>query len=406
MSIENTKKEIQMKRIFVPDSAQKIINKLKENGYDAYIVGGCVRDALLGRAPYDYDITTSALPQTVKQIFPKTVDTGISHGTVTVISDAVPYEVTTFRVDGEYLDSRHPVSVSYTKRVEHDLARRDFTVNALCYNHDEGLVDVFGGVRDLEQRLIRAVGDPYLRFSEDALRVFRGIRFAATLGFEIEAETERAIFDCKDNLKNISVERIYVEWSKLLGGSCAYGIIKKYKDVIAVCIPELENMHIPERVKFEALSAEERQIALFASACDAKGLDSAMRRLRVDNKTREYGVSVLKNLTLSDGMSDTELKLYLLNISDECALSAARVAFALGMCDAGVEKRIEALLLADNPRRISQLAIGGREIMDEGFVGEQVGSVLGKLLRAAAAGEIENTKDALTDFVRRIKSAR
>ena len=205
-----------MKRIFIPDAAEKIINKLKEMGHEAYIVGGCVRDALLGRRAYDYDITTSALPSEVKALFTKTVDTGISHGTVTVISDGEAYEVTTFRIDGEYLDSRHPESVAYTKNVERDLERRDFTVNALCYNHEAGLVDVFGGLSDLEQKVIRAVGDPYLRFEEDALRVFRGIRFSATLGFKIEDITREAIFECKGKLANVSAERIYVEFHILV----------------------------------------------------------------------------------------------------------------------------------------------------------------------------------------------
>ena len=390
-----------MKRIFIPDSAQSIIEKLKKNGHEAYIVGGCVRDALLGRAAYDYDITTSALPPEVKEIFAKTVDTGISHGTVTVISGGEAYEVTTFRIDGEYLDSRHPVSVSYTKNVECDLARRDFTVNALCYNHDEGLVDVFGGVEDLEKKIIRAVGDPYLIFTEDALRVFRGIRFAATLGFEIEEQTRRAIFDLKDKLCNISVERIYVEWSKLLAGAFAYDIICEYKDVITVCIPELKDMQIPPRVKFDSLSAEERQIALFASCSDTKVFDSAMRRLRVDNKTREYGICVLKNLTLCDGMRDEELKLYMLNLSDECAMSSARISFALGKSGLEMIDRIKALIELDNPRRISQLAIGGKEIVAEGLVGEQVGIALNALLRAAAVGEAANEKEALLSYLKK-----
>lgn len=394
-----------MKKIFIPDGAEKILNKLRESGYDAYIVGGCVRDALLGRSAYDYDVTTSALPEEVKGIFEKTVDTGIAHGTVTVISNGESYEVTTFRVDGEYRDSRHPVSVSYTKRVENDLARRDFTVNALCYNHEEGLIDVFGGLSDLENKLIRAVGDPYLRFGEDALRVFRGIRFSATLGFDIETVTRRAIFDCKEKLKNVSVERIYVEWLKLLAGKLAYDVISEYKDVIAQCIPELEYLNMPDRAKFNALPTPERQIALLASCCGAKEADAAMRRLRADNKTREYCVTVIKNLNLYDGMSDDELKLYLLNIPDECALSAARVASALGKCGTGIEKRIEDLIAADNPRRISQLAIGGMEIMSEGFVGEEVGRVLNKLLRAAALGKVKNTKIALSDYVRLIKNA-
>lgn len=389
-----------MKRIFIPESCEKIINKLKRKGHDAYIVGGCVRDALLGRVAYDYDVTTSALPEQVKQIFDRTVDTGISHGTVTVLSDGIPHEVTTFRIDGEYRDSRHPVSVSYTKEVEYDLARRDFTVNALCYNHEAGLIDAFGGIEDLEKKLIRAVGDPYRRFGEDALRVFRGIRFAATLGFDIEPHTRQAIFDCREKLSDISVERIYVEWAKLLGGERAFEVITEYLDVITVAIPELADIKMPDRVKFNALSAEERQIALFASCTDSATFDGAMRRLRVDNKTRELGVCVIKNLSLSDGMSDGELKLSLIGMSDACATSAARVASVLGLCTDNVERRILELIEKDNPRRISQLAIGGREVMAAGFAGESVGRVLDKLLRAAALGEVENDRDSLIGYIR------
>ena len=392
-----------MKRIFIPNAAEKIINKLKEMGHEAYIVGGCVRDALLGRRAYDYDITTSALPSEVKALFTKTVDTGISHGTVTVISDGEAYEVTTFRIDGEYLDSRHPESVAYTKNVERDLERRDFTVNALCYNHEAGLVDVFGGLSDLEQKVIRAVGDPYLRFEEDALRVFRGIRFSATLGFKIEDITRQAIFDCKGRLANVSAERIYVEWLKLLGGDGAYDVICEYRDVISECIPEFKMLNMPDRVKFNALSAKERQIVLLASCADADSFDKAMRRLKVDNKTREYGVCVIKNLVLRDNVSDDDLKLFLITLSDECALSCARVAFAMGVCGEDVEKRIRSLLDADNPRRISQLAIGGKEIMESGYRGKKVGSILDALLRAAALGKVENTEEALISYVNDMK---
>ncbi len=388
-----------MKRIFIPVSAEKIINRLKELGYEAYIVGGCVRDALLERVAYDYDITTSALPEEIKAIFEKTVDTGIAHGTVTVLSDGVPYEVTTFRIDGEYSDCRHPVSVSFTKNVEYDLARRDFTVNALCYNHENGVIDIFGGISDLKKRIIRAVGDARLRFSEDALRVFRAIRFAATLGFEIEENTKRAIFEYKENLKNVSVERIYTEWKKLLAGAHAYDVIREYIDVITVCIPELKRLKLPDRVAFESLNAEERQIALFAVAGGKEIFSSAITRLKADNKTKELGLSVLGNLTLSDSMTDVELKLYLQRISDEGALAAAKVSSALGNCSYAIYSKLYIMISENTPRRISHLAIGGDDLLKAGYKGEEIGRMLSKLLLLVAKGDLQNEKKDLIAYV-------
>ncbi len=196
--------------------AQKIIEKLHTHGFSAYAVGGCVRDSLLGKIPYDFDITTSAKPQQVKQLFQRTIDTGIKHGTVTVMVDSVPVEVTTFRADGEYLDNRKPQSVTLVKDVSEDLARRDFTVNALCYNQREGLLDLFGGIDDLNNKIIRAVGEPKKRFTEDALRILRAVRFSAQLGFTIEENTKAAISACAHLVKNLSVERIASELDKII----------------------------------------------------------------------------------------------------------------------------------------------------------------------------------------------
>ena len=219
-----------MIKIDMPSGAKRIISVLADNGYEAYIVGGCVRDALLGRVANDFDITTSALPSEVKELFSKTVDTGIKHGTVTVICEDGPYEVTTYRIDGEYRDMRHPVSVSYTDKLADDLLRRDFTVNAMAYNDSFGIADVSGGMADLAAGVIRAVGDASVRFTEDALRVLRGIRFASVLGFSIEESTALAIREKAPNLCGVSAERIYTEWYKLVGGAGAYDIISEYAD--------------------------------------------------------------------------------------------------------------------------------------------------------------------------------
>lgn len=227
-------------RIQVPEDVKYIIEKLNNAGYEAYAVGGCIRDSILGRTPDDWDITTSAKPEEIKALFSKTIDTGIQHGTVTVMCNHVGYEVTTYRIDGEYEDSRHPKEVIFTSNLLEDLKRRDFTINAMAYNHMEnpygkelaeiqedqydqyeeqdmsGLVDAFGGIEDIKRKRICCVGNPIHRFEEDALRMMRAVRFSAQLGYEIEEETAVAIKELAQNLKNISAERIQVELVKLL----------------------------------------------------------------------------------------------------------------------------------------------------------------------------------------------
>ena len=213
----------------MPEDVKYILEKLNSAGYEAYAVGGCVRDSILGRIPDDWDITTSAKPEETKALFPRTIDTGIQHGTVTVMCNHVGYEVTTYRIDGEYEDSRHPKEVIFTSDLLEDLKRRDFTINAMAYNHLEnqeseneqrdkngGLVDAFGGIEDIENKIIRCVGNPIHRFEEDALRMMRAVRFSAQLGYEIEEETKNAIRVLAPNLANISAERIQVELVKLL----------------------------------------------------------------------------------------------------------------------------------------------------------------------------------------------
>ena len=180
-------------KIEVPKRVKEIIETLQEHGYEAYAVGGCVRDSLLHSSPADWDITTSAKPMEVKELFRRTVDTGLAHGTVTVMLGKEGFEVTTYRIDGEYEDSRHPKEVVFTGDLREDLRRRDFTINAMAYNDREGLVDAFGGIRDLEKGVIRCVGDPYERFTEDALRILRAVRFAAQLGFSIEERTKKCL---------------------------------------------------------------------------------------------------------------------------------------------------------------------------------------------------------------------
>ncbi|MEG1802706.1 MAG: CCA tRNA nucleotidyltransferase [Lachnospiraceae bacterium] len=229
--------------IQLPEKVKEIIIRLKEAGYEGYAVGGCVRDCILERIPTDWDITTSAPPNQVKRIFKRTVDTGIEHGTVTVLLGEESYEVTTYRIDGEYEDARHPKEVTFTGNLTEDLRRRDFTINAMAYNEEQGLVDVFGGTEDLEKRIIRCVGNPQERFSEDALRMLRAIRFAAQLDFSIEQETYQAISEMTDLMNKISGERIQTELVKLLTSSHPENIKMIYETGLSrVILPEFDEM--------------------------------------------------------------------------------------------------------------------------------------------------------------------
>lgn len=225
----------------IPKYVSDVLNRLEENGFSAYVVGGCVRDYLLGRPINDFDVATSALPEEMLEIFKdyKTVDNGIKHGTVAVVSENKLVEVTTFRSDGTYTDSRRPDSVSFERNIEKDLARRDFTINAMAYRKSEGIIDLYGGQEDLKNKLIRCVGNPHKRFSEDALRIMRGMRFASTLGFRIEEETISAMLETKSLLHKIAKERITSEFRGMLLGESVYDVLMSCRGVIYELIPEL-----------------------------------------------------------------------------------------------------------------------------------------------------------------------
>ncbi len=239
------------KRIQVPEQAEKIIEQLNRHGYEACVVGGCVRDSLLGRTPEDWDITTSAVPQEVKALFKRTVDTGIQHGTVTVMQGKEKFEVTTYRIDGEYKDGRHPQNVAFTSELAEDLKRRDFTINAMAYSGRTGLVDLFGGLKDLENGVIRCVGRAEDRFGEDALRILRAIRFSAQMGFGIEEETWAAICMLTPKLVHVSKERIQMELTKLLLSDRPETIKKVFQCGMAPYITDtfsriaIGSLHIP-----------------------------------------------------------------------------------------------------------------------------------------------------------------
>ncbi|RFZ76730.1 CCA tRNA nucleotidyltransferase [Lacrimispora amygdalina] len=285
--------------IQVPDAAGKIIKQLNTHGFEAYAVGGCVRDSLLGRVPKDWDITTSAKPEQVKQIFARTVDTGILHGTVTVLMEHEAYEVTTYRIDGEYEDGRHPKSVEFTKNLLEDLKRRDFTINAMAYSERDGLVDAFGGAMDLNAGIIRCVGNPMDRFHEDALRILRAIRFSAQLGFRIEEETYKAIFAIAPNMEKVSKERIAVELTKLLLSDYPEQMKAVFESGIAPYVSE--HFSTAERGLFELEklkrlpSSKHVRWSGFLRFLDQKEAAGILKELKLDNDTMDQ-VRILTGL--------------------------------------------------------------------------------------------------------------
>ena len=229
-------------KLQIPDAARQIINALTQNGFEAYVVGGCVRDALLGITPHDWDICTNASPQQMQRCFEgwKTIEIGIQHGTIAVVMNGEVYEVTAYRVDGTYSDNRHPDTVRFTSELSEDLARRDFTVNAMAYSDSDGLIDLYCGSQDLRDGIIRCVGDPDKRFNEDALRILRAMRFASRFGFAVERKTAESIRQNAPLLNNIAAERIREEFGGILTGKSAEAILNEYREVIAVFIPEIK----------------------------------------------------------------------------------------------------------------------------------------------------------------------
>ena len=253
----------------LPEGAAFILERLRAHGHRAYVVGGCVRDALMGLTPKDFDVCTDALPAQMQAIFAdcRVIETGLKHGTLTVLYDHIPYEVTTFRVDGAYSDHRHPDGVTFVSDVTADLSRRDFTVNAMAWSPEEGLVDAFDGQNDLQRRLIRCVGDPETRFGEDALRILRALRFAAVYGFAIEEKTADAIHALKGTLQDVAAERIRVELAKLLCGQAAEEILRAYSDVVFTLMPALAPMRgFDQRTPYHRYDVWEHTLRALAAA--------------------------------------------------------------------------------------------------------------------------------------------
>lgn len=390
-------------QLSLPRGVEYIIGRLESCGFRADAVGGCVRDLLLGRTPYDFDVTTDATPEQTKEAFShlRTIDTGIKHGTVTVMLEGEPYEVTTYRIDGEYKDSRHPETVAFTRRIEDDLARRDFTVNALAYSPSRGITDPFYGRDDLDRRLIRAVGDADKRFCEDALRILRGVRFSAVLGFDIESATSSAIHRRRDLLKNVSAERIFTELYKTLDGAYAYGVLRDYSDVLLTVIPTLDRLILPDESAFSISDMTSRLLSIFYLSSDdpASAFETFCRALHTDNRIRELGVTVLSSVGKYTLDTPLGLTLLLRDLGPERAEALIRLEMLLGRIDPAALSRLRELLSCGVCYRISDLKVGGRELMALGMDGPSVGAALDRLLLAVILGECQNDREALISFI-------
>ena len=393
-----------MYRISLPAPVRHIIELLNHSGYRADVVGGSVRDFLLGNIPDDYDITTSATPEEMKQVFSgyRTVETGIKHGTLTVIIDSTPYEITTYRLDGDYKDHRHPESVSFSREIAHDLSRRDFTMNAIAYNENDGITDLFFGTRDIENKIIRAVGNAETRFTEDALRILRAIRFAAKLGFSIDSETASAARAKKELLSFVSGERIFAEWKKLLEARYAYAVISEYKDIISEFLLPGKNISMPTEEKFSLGTVSLRQLSLIMlSAEDAyAAFTSLSDRLRFDNETKKEGITLIENynkVTLDTEMS-VRRALYTLGKKHTEAMITLKI--MLGDQDSVSYSILKNVIDSRLPYSISHLEISGDDLISLGMMGKSVGNMLERVLYAVIDGEISNEREEILDYVK------
>lgn len=443
--------------INIPKGAAAIIDTLQSNGFEAYLVGGCVRDSILKRPVHDWDITTSATPDEMKKIFSDTkiIETGIKHGTLTILSIDGFYECTTYRIDGMYSDGRHPDAVRFTKSLAEDLKRRDFTINAMAYNDKEGLIDLFGGRLDLMNHVIRCVGNPKDRFKEDALRIMRALRFAAQLGFDLEMKTKIAAFQMSDTLTKVSAERINSEFCKMLTQTMASQIINNYKEIIAVFIPEIRDMfgfeqnnpyhmfdvwdHTIEVLVRANLFMDPNSLVLALAAFfhdigkphnyqdgpdgirhfyghaakSAEMTDNIMRRMRFSNDVREQVVTLVKYHDADIKPEAKYIKRWLNKLGSEHLLRCLIILKYSDISGQVVKNRAERLREASELFTVlddvieqqacfslKDLAVNGGDLIAAGMKpGKEIGAVLNQMLELVLNDECANDKDALLKAV-------
>lgn len=394
----------------LPETVRDILNKLETAGFQAYAVGGCVRDSILGKEPDDWDLTTDARPEEVKALFPRTVDTGLQHGTVTVLLGGEGYEVTTYRIDGSYSDGRHPDSIRFTPSLAEDLKRRDFTINAMAVSERGELVDLFGGQEDLARGCIRCVGDPYARFREDALRMLRAVRFAAQLNFEIEAETFKALTELSPNLARVSKERILAELTKLLLSNHPEKLELLY---VAGLAPEMA-AHFPGvHLDSRAARLPRCKALRFAAAGERitpEALGKLLTELKSDRATRDRAVLLLTAVHKPLPESETEVRRCLSDIGHDAfteLLLLKEAGYGSEESTGGVEQRTERIAKLRALRQeiaergdcleIRGLALGGAELLALGIPkGPALGACLRALLNTVLEDPARNDKAYLS----------
>lgn len=437
----------------ISKNASLAIRLLKSNGYEAYLVGGCVRDMLMGAYAHDYDITTSATPSEMIKVFEKyrTIETGIRHGTLTVIINDESLEITTYRIDGEYKDNRHPENVTFSRNLKDDLSRRDFTINALVYNEDEGVMDLFGGKEDIKNKVIRAIGEKEKRFTEDALRILRAVRFSSTLGFEIEKETKNAMIKCAPLLHNIAGERIKAEMEKfLLGKNVKNAILENY-EILAELIPEIGKMHkfdqknkwhiydilehtakavestpptphlrlamlLHDTGKVHTFSADENGVGHFYGHGEKSGeiAKKYLDKYKYDSFTKDEVYNLVKYHDLYTENDRVLVKKRLNRIGKQRFLDLIKIQRADNMAQnpelvnlARLDdlERMAIDISSEECFSLAELKINGNDLIENGFKeGKQIGYILNTILNEVIEEKISNDREALLKRATELKN--
>lgn len=438
-------------------ASETAVKMLKDCGFEAFLIGGSVRDYIMSMPIGDIDITTSATPTEVEEVFKdfRVIETGIKHGTVTVLIDSEPIEITTYRSESTYSDNRHPDNVTFSKTLKDDVVRRDFTMNAIAFDFKEGFVDLVDGMKDIDNKIIRCIGDAQTRFREDALRILRALRFSAVLGFSIEENTALAIHKCKDLLKNISAERIQIEFSKLVCGKNAYNVLQEYADVICVFIPEIEesigfeqiNRHHIYDVYTHSLKALEQsknelhiRLALFlhdigkpfVAHFDEKGeqhyyshpkksaelTEKILTRLRFDNDTKDKVLTLVRmhDTPIMLDKEDSPSKKRLKRILSQIGVDLTYDLIEIKRCDNSSQNpeyyrgdvfykatydMLDEIINGDECFSIKDLKINGNDLIAIGFKGKDIGKALQKCLDGVIAEKVQNNFDDLIKYAKK-----
>lgn len=434
--------------------ALKAIEMLNNAGYEAYAVGGCVRDAIMDIEINDFDVTTSATPEEMQQVFKneRTYETGIKHGTITLVYENENVEITTYRVDGEYEDNRRPKAVEFTKSLTNDLKRRDFTMNAIVYNNNEGYIDLFGGIEDIKNKTIRAIGNPKDRFNEDALRILRAIRFASKLGFEIEESTKKAMLECKHLLHNISEERIAAEINKFVLGSNVKKAILDHYDILSEIIPEFEAMHnfdqrndwhiydvlthtavvventpqiahlrltalLHDTGKVHTFTVDEKGIGHFYGHNDksAEITENYLTKYKYDNFTKERVYKLVKVHDTPIEPDRILIKKRINRMGKDCFFDLIKIKRADNLAQNLNKVRLDIIdeiekiatdIINEDCFTLGSLKINGGDLIKNGFKpGKQLGNILNTLLEEVIEEKIPNEKEALLNRAEELKNA-